>query len=610
MKEYYLRFIRPYLKYYIIGPCFMMVEVFGDILLPWMLSRIINIGVARHNVQYIVHYGIMMVVITVLMAIGGVGGAFFASKAAMYTGADLRMALFEKIQQFSFQNIDDFSTGSLITRLTNDITQIQNMTMQALRTCLRSPGILVGAVVMSFLMSPEMTVILLVVIPLIIAVVALIMKLAFPRFDIMQGALDRLNTCIQEGLANIRVIKSFVRDDYEEAKFEERSIGLKDATLKAMNTVIYMAPLMTLLMDIAVVAVVWRGGSMIIAGFAPVGNLMAFINYMTKILQCLTMLSMVFLNSTRAVASFKRVGEVMRTKVDLTDEAALQKNKCVGSGTVEFQHVFFRYYKNTSEWVLSDINFKIDGGKTLGIIGSTGCGKSTLAALLDRLYDVDRGAIYLDGTDVRDYSLENLRGAIGMVLQNSVLFSGNIHDNLAWGDENASEEDIIAAARCAAADDFVQNFAQGYASELGQGGNNVSGGQKQRLCIARALVRKPKVLILDDSTSAVDTATEYKIRTALRTQYRDTTKIIISQRVVSIMDADCILVMDSGEIVAQGTHSELLQICEMYRDIYESQNMQDDAEKERAARQGSGMRSDSGIAEGRDEVCRQPIYQG
>ena len=445
------------------------------------------------------------------------------------------------------------------------------MIMQTLRTCLRSPGILIGAVIMAFVMNAKLAIILIVAIPLIIMTVAVIMKVAFPRFDAMQTKLDMLNSCIQEGLVNIRVIKSFVRDEHEMVKFDQRSSQLAESTINAMKTVIFMAPLMALIMNMAIVAVVWMGGNMIIAGNMPVGNLTAFINYMTQILSSLTMLSMVFLNSTRAVASLKRIDEVLEAEIDLSDDDARFKDKKVESGEVEFRNVFFKYYKTSDEWVLNNISFKLASGQTMGIIGSTGCGKSTLVSLVARLYDTDRGSVLVDGINVRDYSLKNLREGVGMVLQKNTLFSGDIMENLRWGDENASDEEVINAAELAQAATFIQNFEKGYETQLGQGGNNVSGGQKQRLCIARELLKKPSILIFDDSTSAVDTATERRIHEVFTTTLKDVTKIIVSQRISSIKDADIIIAMDNGVIVDMGTHEELIKSCEMYNDICRSQ---------------------------------------
>lgn len=549
----------------------MLVEVIGDVLLPYMLANIINRGVAGHDVAYIIKMGIGMVLTAVMMAVGGILGAWFAANAAMKFGADLRMDLFEKVQKFSFQNIDQFSTGSLITRMTNDITQIQNMIMQTLRTCLRSPGILIGAIVMAFIISPKLAVVFLIVVPLLTALIVVIMKKAFPQFRTLQEKLDYLNSCIQEGLVNIRLIKSFVRGDFEEKRFESRNMELKEANLTAMKTMLLYTPLMTLALNITTVVVVWFGGNMIIGGKMQVGDLTAFTNYIVQIMSSMTMLSIVFLNWARAIASFKRVGEVLDEKIDLTDDDACCKGKKVSKGEVEFKNVSFKYYKNNEEWVIENISFHLEAGKTLGIIGPTGSGKTTLVSMILRLYDTDKGSVFVDGVDVREYGLKMLRDGIGMVLQNNTLFSGSIYENLKWGDEHASKEEMIQAAKSAQADTFIQSFREGYETELGQGGSNVSGGQKQRLCIARALLKKPKILILDDSTSAVDTATEAKIREEFQTTYGNMTKIIIAQRIHSVMEADQILVLDNGKMAGLGKHEELLNTCAIYREIYEVQ---------------------------------------
>ena len=387
MKRYW-KYIRPYIQYYILGPCFMMMEVVGDVLLPYMLAKIINQGIAEKNVAYIIKIGAIMGFIAVIMAVGGVLGAWFASKAAMNFGADLRMDLFEKIQQFSFQNIDNFSTGSLITRLTNDITQIQNMIMMTLRMCLRSPGILIGAMVMAFVISPKLAAIFIIVLPVLAVLIVVIMRRAFPQFRTLQEKLDALNSCIQEGLVGIRLIKSFVRGDYEEMRFEKRNQQLKEANLTAMKTMLLYTPLMTLALNITTVVVVWSGGNMIVAGNMQVGDLTAFTNYIVQIMSSLTMLSIAFLNWARAIASFRRVGEVLDEKIDLTDENAKHKDRAVCEGSVEFQNVSFRYYKNSPEWVIENISFKLEAGKTLGIIGPTGSGKTYLVKTLARLLDV------------------------------------------------------------------------------------------------------------------------------------------------------------------------------------------------------------------------------
>lgn len=571
MKRYW-KYIRPYIQYYILGPCFMMMEVVGDVLLPYMLAKIINQGIAERNVVYIIKIGVIMGFIAVIMAVGGVLGAWFASKAAMNFGADLRMDLFEKIQQFSFQNIDNFSTGSLITRLTNDITQIQNMIMMTLRMCLRSPGILIGVMVMAFVISPKLAAIFIIVLPVLAVLIVVIMRRAFPQFRTLQEKLDALNSCIQEGLVGIRLIKSFVRGDYEEMRFEKRNQQLKEANLTAMKTMLLYTPLMTLALNITTVVVVWSGGNMIVAGNMQVGDLTAFTNYIVQIMSSLTMLSIAFLNWARAIASFRRVGEVLDEKIDLTDENAKHKDRAVCEGSVEFQNVSFRYYKNSPEWVIENISFKLEAGKTLGIIGSTGSGKSTLVSMIPRLYDTDEGTVLVDGINVRDYGLKPLREGIGMVLQNNTLFSGSIIENLKWGDEHADEKAVRKAAQNAQAAGFIDSFKDGYRTRLEQSGNNVSGGQKQRLCIARALLKCPKILILDDSTSAVDTATERAIREALHSEYKDMTKIIIAQRIRSVMDADEILVLDNGKTAGFGTHEQLLADCPVYREIYDVQN--------------------------------------
>ena len=570
MKQF-VKYIKPYFYYYILGPVFMMVEVAGEIALPWLLSKIINNGVAAHDVGYIIRVGALMAATAVLMAVGGVLGAWFASNAAMSFGADLRMDLFEKIQEFSFNNIDKFSTGSLITRLTNDITQIQNMIMQTLRSCMRSPGILIGAVIMAFVISPKLALVFIVAVPVLVVSIVVIMKMAFPRFKALQVSLDKLNSCVQEGLVNIRLIKSFVRKDYEEKRFEEHNYDLMDKNIRAMNIMIKYQPIMTLALNLTTVAVVWFGGNMIIGGKMQVGDLTAFTNYIVQIMGSLTMLSIVFLNWARAVASFRRVREVLDEEIDLTDDMARDKQRKVCEGSIEFKNVSFQYYKGTDQLVLSDISFKVKPGQTLGIIGPTGSGKTTLVSLIPRLYDADRGEVLVDGVNVRDYSLENLRNGIGMVLQKNTLFSGDIYENLRWGDENADDETVREAACAAQADKFVSSFKEGYNTQLGQGGANVSGGQKQRLCIARALLKNPKILILDDSTSAVDTATERYIRQTLYTEYSGMTKIIIAQRISSVMEADEILVMDNGQICGFGSHEELLLSCPLYKEIYDVQ---------------------------------------
>jgi len=579
------KYVKPYWKYFILGPLCMIVEVVGEIVMPKLYSQILNVGVETHNVGYIVLTCLLMILTAVLMMGGGVGGAYFGAKAAVNFASDLRRDVYGKVQDFSFANIDKYSTGSLVTRLTNDITQLQNFVNMMLRMFLRAPGMLIGALIMAIAMNPQLARVLAVTIPVILIVEFVVIRTGFPRFTIMQEKIDRLNSRIQESLTNIRVVKSFVREEREDQKFREANNDLKNAALRALNVVIFMLPLMMLLMNFTSLAVVWFGGKQVIAGDMPVGDFSAFLTYITQILMSLMMLSMLFMNSSRALASSRRVKEVMLEEIDLSDAHAAHKDARVQRGEIEFRHVSFRYYKNSEHKVLNDISLKIGAGQTVGIIGSTGCGKTTLVSMIPRLYDVDEGQVLVDGIDVKDYSLYHLREGVGMVLQKNVLFSGTIADNLRWGDENATEAEMTEAAKSAQADGFIRSFAQGYETELDQGGTNVSGGQKQRLCIARALLKHPRILILDDSTSAVDTATEASIRQSFRNELKDSTKLIIAQRISSVQEADMIIVMDDGAITGVGTHDQLLASNRAYQEIYRSQ-VKEDAEKSNSADRG------------------------
>lgn len=570
MKRFW-KYIKPYLSAFILGPVLMIVEVIGEVVMPSLMANIINIGAAQKNVPYIIGMGALMVVVALFMMIGGVGAAFFAAKASISFASDLRSDVFDKVQKFSFANLDKFSTGSLVTRLTNDITQVQNLINMSLRMMLRAPGMLIGALIMAFMMNAQLALVVLVVIPVLVFLIAMVIKTAFPRFEVMQKKLDAVNSTIQEMLTNVRVIKSFVRGDYEEQRFAKANEDLKESSLSAFKVVILNMPIMMLMMNITTLGIVWFGGRQILAGDMPVGDLTAFTTYIVQILMSLMMLAMILLQSSRAIASLKRITEVLDTQIDLTDEGCALPDKKVESGKVEFKNVSFRYYKDNKEPVLDDISFSVESGQILGIIGSTGCGKTTLVQMIPRLYDADTGEVLVDGVNVKDYSLENLREGVGMVLQKNVLFSGSIMENLMWGDREASRKEIVQAATDAMAAPFIDGFTEGYETELGQGGVNVSGGQKQRLCIARALLKKPKILILDDSTSAVDTATEAKIRESFTGTLKDTTKIIIAQRISSVVEADRILVLDEGKIVGLGTHEELLAECEAYQEIYYSQ---------------------------------------
>lgn len=565
------KYVRPYWKYFVLGPLCMIVEVLGEILMPKLYSQILNVGVETHNVGYIAVTCLLMILTAVLMMGGGVGGAWFGAKAAVNFAGDLRRDVYGKVQRFSFANIDKYSTGSLVTRLTNDVTQLQNFVNMLLRMFLRAPGMLIGALIMAIRMNPSLARVLAVTIPVLATVEFLIIRVGFPRFNVMQEKIDRLNSNIQESLTNIRVVKSFVREDFEEEKFRKSNGDLKDAALRALGVVITMMPVMMLLMNFTSMAVVWFGGNRVIAGTMPVGDFSAFLTYITQILISLMMMSMLFMNSSRALASSRRIREVMEEPIDLSDENAACPQARVERGDVEFRHVSFRYYKNSENRVLSDVSLKIRAGETVGVIGSTGCGKTTLVSMIPRLYDVDEGEVLVDGINVKDYSLYHLREGVGMVLQKNVLFSGSIADNLRWGDADADDAEMAAAARSAQADGFIRGFRNGYDTVLEHGGVNVSGGQKQRLCIARALLKHPKILILDDSTSAVDTATEAAIREAFRNELKDSTKIIIAQRITSVQEADVIIVMDDGAITGVGTHEELLATNEPYQEIYHSQ---------------------------------------
>ena len=576
MKRWF-KYIKPYWVYFVLGPLCVIVEVIGEVFIPKLYSQIINNGVNNQNVGYIVGMAALMVGVSVLMLLGGVGGAYFGAKASVNFGADLRQDLYNKVQKYSFANIDKFQTGSLVTRLTNDVTQMQNMVNKLLRMCLRAPGMMIGAIIMAVIMNARLALILAVIMPFMIIVLFFLIKYAFPKFGIMQTKLDALNTNVQESITNIRVVKSFVREDHQRKTFAKANKDLKDTGISAMNVMIIMMPLMMLFMNLASLAVVWFGGQEVMdtvinaTGGMDVGDLSAFLTYITQILFSLMMLSMLFVFLSRALASSKRVREVLDEVPDIDDANAADADRKVTNGDIEFRNVVFRYYKTSEDPVLDHISFKVRGGQTVGIIGSTGCGKTTLVSMIPRLYDADEGEIIVDGVNVRDYSLKNLRDGVGMVLQKNVLFSGTIAQNLEWGDENATHDEIVSAAEKAQANGFVSAMKDGYDTVLDQGGTNVSGGQKQRLCIARALLKKPKILILDDSTSAVDTATESRIRTALKTDLAGTTKIIIAQRISSVMDADEIIVMSDGRITGIGKHDELIRSNEEYREIYISQ---------------------------------------
>lgn len=570
--KYWWKYIKPYLPYFIIGPICMIVEVIGEVVLPKLLSTVINRGTdGTLTVSLSVGILFAMIGVAVLMMAGGVGGAYFGAKASVNFATDLRADAYRAVERYSFANIDKFSTGSLVTRMTNDVTQVQNFVNMLLRMALRAPGMLIAALMMAITLKPSLAVVFAVTIPLMLLSILGIILVGFRRFTKLQSKIDELNSTVQENITNVRVVKSFVREEYETKKFSRANNNLKEAGMAAMKVMIFMEPVTTLIMYATTIAVLWFGSGFVIDGGMAVGDLSAFVVYVNQILMSILMVTMLLMTSSRAIASAKRIRQVIDEVPDIDDSHAAAPDRLIEAGGVEFRDVSFRYYKNRDEYVLKHITLSVAPGSTMGIIGSTGCGKSTLVSMICRLYDPDTGAVLIDGVNVKDYSLRHLRDGVGMVLQKNTLFSGTIAENLRWGNESATDEQVRRAAEMAQADKFVSSFPKRYDTLIEQGGTNVSGGQKQRLCIARALLKHPKILILDDSTSAVDTATEKQIRTALTEDFTGVTKIIIAQRISSVMEADQIAVMNEGEIVAVGTHEELLGVSPEYREIYESQ---------------------------------------
>jgi len=532
------KYIKKHKKYFILGPIFIISEVIGEVLMPKYLAMIIN-NSASNSSSYSIKITALMVLTAVLMMAGGVGGAYFASKASVYFASDLRADIYTKVQKFSFTNLDKFTSGSLTTRLTNDIRQIQNFINSLLRICLRAPGMMIGSLIMAIIMQPSLSLVFAVSIPLVVVFVVFIIVKGLKSFTNLQTKIDNLNNNIQENVVNSRVVKSFVREDFEIKKFLTTNNQLKDAGLEAMGYMILLSPVMTLILNLTIVAVIWFGSGLIISeNTMSIGNLSAFIMYCNQILMSLMMITMIIVMSSRSIASSKRIKEVLNEKIDISDNDGKFNEMKVENGQVEFKNVSFSYNKDNGEKVLTNINIKINAKSSVGIIGSTGSGKTTLVSLISRLYDVDAGEVLIDGVNVKDYSLKNLRDGVGTVLQKNLLFSGSIEDNLKWGSKDASQEDIDWATKIAQADKFIKTFKDGYQTIIDQGGTNVSGGQKQRLCIARTLLKKPKILIFDDSTSAVDTATERNIKEMLKKDLKDVTKIIIAQRINSVKDLD------------------------------------------------------------------------
>lgn len=567
----YTKYAKKYWYSFILGPLFMVLEACGEFILPFINANIINTGVANKDIDYIIQNGIYMGLLAIAMMITGILGANFAIRGSVRMAAGVRKDVFAQIQKFSFANIDDFTTGSLITRITNDITQIQNFAGTLLRGMFRSPIMLVGALIMSFALEPKLAWIIFAIVPFLAIAIFLIIKTASPRYAKMQKAIDGLNNGVGETVTNQRVIKSFVREEYEIGKFAKVNDELLEKSTSALKIMLFMQPVSALAINVTTLLVVWFAGEPIMIGDMPLGTLTAFITYLSQVLTALNFLANIILQGARASASHKRIKEVMDAKIDLNDDTAAFPNKKVESGEIEFKNVSFRYFKNNRDKVLSNIDLHINQGELVGVIGSTGSGKTTLVSLIPRLYDADEGDVLVDGVNVKDYKIENLRDGIAMVLQKNTLFSGTVEENLRWGNESASDEELKWAAKTARAEEFILKMPNGYGSNIERGGANLSGGQRQRMCIARALIKNPKIIILDDSTSAVDTATDASIRESFRRELGGVTKIIIAQRITSVSDADKIIVVDNGEIVGVGCHKELMKNCKTYQEIYYSQ---------------------------------------
>ena len=562
------KYLKPYMLPTLLAPLFMLLEVAMDLMQPALMSRVIDVGVANADKAYIVRTCILMFVCALLGVTGGLGNMYFSTRAGYGFARDLRSDLYRRIQSFSFSDIDRFKTGSLVTRTTNDVTQIQNAFTTCIRMLVRAPFLCIGGVVMVLVLNAKLSLVVLAAIPFLTAMIMFLLKRGRPLFTSMQEKLDRVNTVMQENLSGIRVVKAFARADHEKAKFKVANDDLCDSTMRAMMMMSMAFPLINLIMNATMILMYAFGGSMVFHGELTPGEIMAFSNYIMQILMSLTMSSFMLMFLSRAGVSIRRVLEVLNTQSDIVDGP--DADAAVTRGEVAFDHVSFAYPGQSGN-VLSDITFTARAGETVAILGSTGSGKSTLISLIPRLYDASAGSVKIDGRDVRAYHLNTLRGAIGVALQESVLFTGTIEENLRWGDENASPEEIRHVAAIAQADPFVEKLADGYQTELGQRGVNLSGGQKQRLCIARALAKRPRILILDDSTSAVDLATEAEIQKGLRGAFGDMTVFIISQRISSVMDADRILVMENGRVIDSGKHEELKKRCEVYREIVVSQ---------------------------------------
>ena len=569
-----IRKLAPYTKGYrvwiFLGVLCSAGEAVLELLLPKAMSQIVDVGIANGDKEYILAMGLKMILMALASLVMGVGAAALAARAGMGFGANVRAAEYAQVQRFSFANIERFSTASLITRLTNDVSSVQMTLMMGMRMLVRAPVMLITALVMALTISLQLSQVFLVVLPLLLLLVAIVIRYVGPFFTALQKSTDDLNLVVQENLNAIRVVKSFVREDREQEKFTQRSEKLRQTAERAFSFVVLFVPLVTLIMGGTIMSIMWLGGRYVVGGTMLSGDLIAFFTYASEILMSLMMVAMVMMVLTRSIACGKRIVEVLEEQPEITDSAA-DPALTVENGEVDFDHVYFKYHKDSGAWNLEDVCLHIDSGMTVGILGGTGSAKSTLVSLIPRLYEATEGAVSVGGHDVREYTMEALRQGCAMVLQKNTLFSGTIRENLRWGREDATDQEMEEACRMACADEFISRMPDGYATHIEQGGANVSGGQKQRLCIARAILRRPRVLILDDSTSAVDTATDAKIRSALRQALPGATKLIIAQRISSVMDADLIVVLDDGKISGAGTHDQLMASNHIYQEVYKSQ---------------------------------------
>ena len=569
-----IRKLAPYTKGYrvwiFLGVLCSAGEAVLELLLPKAMSQIVDVGIANGDKEYILAMGLKMILMALASLVMGVGAAGLAAKAGMGFGANVRAAEYAQVQRFSFANIERFSTASLITRLTNDVSSVQMTLMMGMRMLVRAPVMLITALVMALTISLQLSQVFLVVLPLLLLLVAIVIRYVGPFFTALQKSTDDLNLVVQENLNAIRVVKSFVREDREQEKFAQRSDTLRDTAERAFSFVVLFVPLVTLIMGGTIMSIMWLGGRYVVGGTMLSGDLIAFFTYASEILMSLMMVAMVMMVLTRSIACGKRIVEVLEEQPEITDSAA-DPALTVENGEVDFDHVYFKYHKDSGTWNLEDICLHIESGMTVGILGGTGSAKSTLVSLIPRLYEATEGAVSVGGRDVREYTMEALRQGCAMVLQKNTLFSGTIRENLRWGREDATDAEMEEACRMACADEFISRMPDGYDTHIEQGGANVSGGQKQRLCIARAILRRPRVLILDDSTSAVDTATDARIRAALRQALPGSTKLIIAQRISSVMDADLIVVLDDGKISGAGTHDRLMATNRIYQEVYKSQ---------------------------------------